>query len=433
LRILLTANASYVPPRGGATRSNIVWLDLLARAGHECRIVCSELAHDPAGKLEQLQSEGIRAEVEAGSSDDVEIVRHGAILVFAAAPPQRRRRLLAEQIRQFQPDWVLVSSEDLGQVLLREAADAAPGRIVYLAHTPQLFPFGPASWNPNPDGANLVRGSAAIVAIGEHTADYIARHAGRRPAVIHPPIYGHGPFENYSCFDAGLVTMINPCALKGISVFLALARRFPQYGFAALPGWGTTAADRGALEELPNVTLLVNATHIEDVLRRTRVLLMPSLWYEGFGLSVMEALLHGIPVIASDSGGLAEAKLGTRFVVPVQPIERFESVFDEHGLPAPVIPEQDIEPWAHALSALLTGASMYAEESRISREKALRFVAGIRPGQLEEFLASLVPPAPESAGAPDARALHGELASLSPEKRALLLARLRKGRPPGSA
>jgi hypothetical protein len=76
---------------------------------------------------------------------------------------------------------------------------------------------------------------------------------------------------------------------------------------------------------------------------------------------------------------------------------------------------------------------MYAEESRISREKALRFVAGIRPEQLEEFLASLVPPAPESACAPDARALHGELAALSPEKRALLLARLRKGRPPGSA
>ena len=41
MRILLAANASYVPPRGGATRSNLVWLDHLAAAGHECRIVAA--------------------------------------------------------------------------------------------------------------------------------------------------------------------------------------------------------------------------------------------------------------------------------------------------------------------------------------------------------------------------------------------------------
>jgi hypothetical protein len=32
MRILLTANASYVPPRGGATRSNLAWLERLAAA-----------------------------------------------------------------------------------------------------------------------------------------------------------------------------------------------------------------------------------------------------------------------------------------------------------------------------------------------------------------------------------------------------------------
>src|ERR1017187_3911448 len=115
MRILLTANASYDPPQGGATRSNLVWLRHLASAGHECRIVC-------------------------GGAQS-----HAAIL--AVEDPARRVQTLREQILEWRPDWVLVSSEDLGHALLREAHRSAPGRVVYLAHTPQFYPFGPASWN----------------------------------------------------------------------------------------------------------------------------------------------------------------------------------------------------------------------------------------------------------------------------------------------
>ena len=62
---------------------------------------------------------------------------------------------------------------------------------------------------------------------------------------------------------------------------------------------------------------------------------MPSLWYEGFGLIVMENMLRGIPVVASDAGGLKEAKRGTGYVIPVRTIERYQPVFDEHGMPKP--------------------------------------------------------------------------------------------------
>src|SRR5438105_6394368 len=159
--------------------------------------------------------------------------------------------MLRRQIHEFAPDWVLVSSEDLGHGLIREAQHGA-GRIVYLAHTPQFFPFGPASWNPDRQAANMVAHAAAIVAIGHHMAEYIERALGRRAVVIHPPIYGPGPFGDYASFERGFITMINPCAVKGISIFLETARRLPQYQFAVVPGWGTTAEDRRALARETN-------------------------------------------------------------------------------------------------------------------------------------------------------------------------------------
>ena len=109
MRVLLTANASYEPPRGGATRSNLIWLDHLAHSGHKCRIVC------------------------AASGPGAAMRHHASIAVLAVEDPARRVQTLRREIHEFRPDWVLVSSEDLGHALLHEARHSAPGRIVYLA------------------------------------------------------------------------------------------------------------------------------------------------------------------------------------------------------------------------------------------------------------------------------------------------------------
>ena len=407
MRILLASSASHVPPRGGSTRSNLAWLAALRANGHACRIVGGVLVTDTPEKMALARRE--LEDQETGQPPPE---------IHAVADPVKRAAVLKEQIREFQPDWVLVSSEDIGQSLLRAAHEGAPGRVVYLAHTPQFYPFGPASWNPSREGEELVANSAAVIAIGHHTAHYITANLNRPAQVIHPPIYGDGPFAVSASFASGFVTMINPCAVKGISIFLALAARFPAYRFAALPGWGTTAEDRRALEACSNVSLLRNCKDIDQVLKDTRILLMPSLWFEGFGLIVIEAMLRGVPVVASDAGGLAEAKMGPGFVIPVRPIERYEAAFDDQGLPRAVLPEQDLSAWVAALETLVSDRDLYERESAMAREAALKFVSALRSSQFEEFLLALEPGRPV-AQADDA------LAGLSPAKRALLLQRLR--------
>jgi glycosyltransferase involved in cell wall biosynthesis len=401
MRILLAATASYVPPRGGATRSNLVWLDHLARSGHECRIV------------------------GGAAGEGAELRHHESIVVRAVEEPARRVQVLRQEIRDFQPDWVLVSSEDVGHALLREANHSAAGRVVYVAHTPQFYPFGPASWNPDRHAAALVAQSAGIVVIGRHMAGYVERELGRTAEVIHPPIYGHGPFPNLANFERGLITMINPCAVKGLSIFLRVAELLPAHEFGVVPGWGTTSEDRRALNRLPNVRILPNARDIDDVLAQTRILLMPSLWYEGFGLIVMESMLRGIPAVSSDAGGLREAKAGTGYVIPVRTIERYQPVFDQHGMPRPVIAENDPEPWVEAIGELLGDRAAYERESEASRTAAARFVAGLDAGDMERFLTKLVPFG-------TAHADPVTIESLSPERRTLLLRRLLKRKKEGA-
>jgi hypothetical protein len=112
--------------------------------------------------------------------------------------------------------------------------------------------------------------------------------------------------------------MVNPCAVKGISIFTGLAERFPQVEFAAIPTWGTTAADVAALEKLPNVTILPPVDNVHEFMSQTRIALVPSLWAEARSRIILEAMVRGIPVIASDVGGLTEAKLGVDYRTDLQ-------------------------------------------------------------------------------------------------------------------
>lgn len=118
------------------------------------------------------------------------------------------------------------------------------------------------------------------------------------------------------------VTMVNPGTPKGVALAARLAlmaeKEWPDLRFQWVQSWGGNidevlaglhSADDAAhhplaLRLLPNVELLPHTSDMRPVYGTTSLLLAPSLWYEDFCRVAAEAMMNGIPVLASQSGGL---------------------------------------------------------------------------------------------------------------------------------
>jgi len=427
MRILLIQNSLYYPAYGGGNKSNRLLMEELAGRGHHCRVLTRVSETLDAERLRsflaELESCGV--EIESSSGGLVRFRLNG-VEVHTETTVSRLSERLVHQIESFRPDWVLASTDDPLQIFLRGALDAAPGRVVYLARTTLALPFGPDSPLHSPERAERLRKVRAIVAVSDYVREYLQRWGQLEAITL--PISPHpkGCYPNYGQFGTGYVTMVNPCAIKGVAIFVELARRFPAQRFAAVPMWGTTPADIEELERLANVRLLAPVQDIDRILCRTSVLLVPSLIPDARPRIVLEAMARGIPVLASNLGGIPEAKLGVPYLLPVRPVETYEGVVDHQLVPKARIPTQDVTPWCEALARLLGDRNHYEEVSRASYDAANRFINQLDVGQFERFLMSLEEIAPGGIQTDVHRPqLEAEgLEALSAERRALLMLRL---------
>lgn len=335
------------------------------RAGPTCR---EELHAEMAGRGIALETRG-----------ELFCFRHKGVDVEAMnfSTVERMREHIDEVIETFQPDWVLVS-DDKRRLLLDCAVTSAAERVILLLQTVFHLPFGPLATEVNNEQADLMRKARGIVAISHYLKNYLRDYGNLDSTLLHFPVYGSGPFLDRADFSKGSITMINPCVEKGLDIFLALAATFPHLDFMAVPTWGADEAVIQRLQAAPNVRVQPAVDDIDEILRDTRVLLAPSLWPETFGYVIVEAMLRGIPVIASDSGGIPEAKLGVDYIIPVRLAEWRDGNY--------VSPEQNIGPWAQALETLTGNKEIYRQCSQASRRAALEFESDARVESFERYL-----------------------------------------------
>jgi surfactin synthase thioesterase subunit/glycosyltransferase involved in cell wall biosynthesis len=417
MKVLLAHNSLYYPSHGGGDKSNRLLMEALAERGHTVRVVTRVERFGPSDQAKLIADLAARGVPSTTTDEGIVRFELNGVDVHVVALQPNVRAVFTKQIAGFDPDVIITSTDDPGQLLFDLAVRAPRARVVHLVRATIAVPFGPDSSSPNSAKTELLKHADGIVGVSEYVAQYVRSHGGID--AIHVPISLLDPVIEYpslASFDNRFVSIANPCAVKGIDIFLALADRMPHVEFAAFPTWGTTDADKAELHRRRNISVLSPVDNIDDLLRITKVLLVPSVWAEARSRIVVEAMTRGVPVISSNAGGIPEAHLGVDYMIPVNVITRYKPSLDPNMVPVPEVPPQDIDPWKQALERLVSDRSHWEDISRQSRDAALNYAANLNVGPFEAYLKDLLQ---RPRKAPPA-------AQLSEEKRKLLALRLKQ-------
>ena len=149
------------------------------------------------------------------------------------------------------------------------------------------------------------------------------------------------------------ITFINPHPMKGLDLALEIVSRCPDIPFCFVKSWELNeeeedAVTRGA-QAYSNLKIQQPTRDMAAVYSRAKIVLMPSKWEEAWGRVATEAQFAGIPVIASDRGGLP----------------------DSVG-PGGLLLDDSIENWVHAVRKLWFDHSYYSELSAAALEHSMR-------------------------------------------------------------
>jgi glycosyltransferase involved in cell wall biosynthesis len=239
---------------------------------------------------------------------------------------------LRDLVRSFEPDIVVVNgagghTRGITRKIFAEARNVP--KVLFLRDVASTVLVGEPGFR-----ADLV------VAASRFLAEEAIRHGGE--ATWLPSIFDR---ERYRIETSRRVVLfVNPVPQKGLDIAFALAGRRPDIPFAFVRCWNLKPSELRALRSrtrsLQNVELRATVDDPAALYGDAKILLVPSVYPEGWPRVISEAQVSGIPAIGSRTGGIPEA-IGPGGIL--------------------VDPEAPIEEWLGALSRLWDDRAAYEE------------------------------------------------------------------------
>jgi len=364
LKVAFVAPSNLFDAGSGAAQSVRTMLEQLAKRGVDCRVftACCFDAPPGAGLQNLLQSSGlVPAPPIAGFNlpfweGTVNCVRHMAMQL----PTQQRGQLTAIEemlYRDALRAWLAENRLDVAITFGGLLLDIEIQRCLHASGALIAFYLS----NPNYGRVETFARVNLILANSVATAEHYARTLQLRS-------YNIGLFVDPSATtspknDQHFVTFINPVAEKGVALFLKLvsvaAQRAPDMRFLVVESRGSLAVAMQRLgfpaSLMDRIVVLPKQPHLADVYSKTRILMVPSFWFEAAGRVLLEANANGIPVLASDRGGIPENLAGAGCVLPVPA----RCTVDHWSIPT----DAEIQSWWNELFRMWSDVDYHAELS----------------------------------------------------------------------
>ena len=289
MRILFVTPHAYLPQViGGAEQSSHIMCRLLQDRHHDVAVLA---------KCSGQGLFGLRAYISKQlSSSDLVTDRRLGYTVFRVSNVQDNIVCVTDK---FKPDALIVTV--IGERSLPLAIAAGSRGLPTIIYVRNVELKSPHLRVPQGDRNKIVANS-------KFTREFLFKKFGVDADVIPPIIVP-------SCYRTNTlrshVVFINPHPWKGGDLAVSVAVQLPEIPFLFVESWPLSRELKNkyqnALAGCRNVRWLRPTSDMRKIYKRARIVMMPSRWEEAWGRVATEAQVSGIPVIATDIGGLAES------------------------------------------------------------------------------------------------------------------------------